>query len=562
MQFIIHPKFFTQLQKNLLEDYRPIHSSEKFKFLVIDNNRIQNLLKNKILNENNFENDYKYYLDYGLVFILKENSIEIYNDIFGAYPLFVCSENDSIKISNDPDFSKIKELNELAVIELIHFNHFLGDNTLDLNTKRITCGVKITLTPHDLQIIEVYNWDSFLSDLKDFHLDISPFKQLSNSILQSINSQKKISLTLTGGFDSRMLLGNLLSENLDFDTVTWGIEKSSQTEIANEVASFFNIKHRIIYLEEDFEKNIDNYLTDILFKGSGLPFITDIPPFLHMCTKLEKGQNLISGFMGSEIIRGPSYSSEVTLTKFAAEIQLCESEQDIRNLILSFQKENQIIRDEIIFKNLDLLINRYKKYSRINNVRENRNSNIFNYLFYEKYPKIFGLIIQMHHLKGINVINPYMDLNFIFSCLKRNDSLKSFTPFQNSWFNNFTLYRFYAIEIKENYPKLLKTKLDRGYKIIDLITLSGFLKLIPLQFYRKWKKKQLNQPLVVNSFGWFFPYISKLEIKNNELKNILTFVFTQSFKNTKSSSNSNLQKIKIQLIVALTLKLQGKIIKK
>jgi folate-dependent phosphoribosylglycinamide formyltransferase PurN len=52
-------------------------------------------------------------------------------------------------------------------------------------------------------------------------------------------------------------------------------------------------------------------------------------------------------------------------------------------------------------------------------------------------------------------------------------------------------------EIKENYPKLLKTKLDRGYKIIDLITLSGFLKLIPLQFYRKWKKKQLNQPHLI-----------------------------------------------------------------
>ena len=57
--------------------------------------------------------------------------------------------------------------------------------------------------------------------------------------------------------------------------------------------------------------------------------------------------------MGSEIIRGPSYSSEVTLTKFAASIQLCESKQEIKQKLLDFQNEFKVISDEFLLKNLD-----------------------------------------------------------------------------------------------------------------------------------------------------------------------------------------------------------------
>jgi hypothetical protein len=274
-----------------------------------------------------------------------------------------------------------------------------------------------------------------------------------------------------------------------------------------------------------------------------------------MCSKLSINQNLISGFMGSEIIRGPSYSSEVTLTKFAAQIQLCNSREEIKNLVIQFQKEIKIINDDFVFSNIDLIVDNYFPYSKCS-LKSEKNENVFKYLFREKYAKIYGLIIQLHFSYHLNLINPFMDFKFILKTLQQNKAIAKFNPYQNNWFMNFKLYRFYAKEIKEHYPKILNTKLDRGYKLNDLISVKGNLKLIPLQLKRKWNKKSKKNGRVVDSFMWYFIKIKKIELTNNELKSLVSSNYIKSFDDKKAT---NLEKIKIQLIVALNLKLNDKI---
>ena len=102
--------------------------------------------------------------------------------------------------------------------------------------------------------------------------------------------------------------------------MTWGQEGNLQTSTAEKISQQYNIVHKDIKLDASFQSEMNQYLEEIITTGSESPFAIDIPQFIHMCKALDKGTNLISGFMGSEIIRGPSYSSQVTLMKFAADI--------------------------------------------------------------------------------------------------------------------------------------------------------------------------------------------------------------------------------------------------
>ena len=231
---------------------------------------------------------------------------------------------------------------------------------------------------------------------------------------------------------------------------------------------------------------------------------------------------------------------------------------EIKQKILDFQKEFQVISDDFVHANMDLIVENYVVYSRIGLDSNSKNLNIFKYLFREKYPKIFGHIIKLHQSNGINTINPYLDFKFIVSSLRYNLALNKMNPYENNWYQNFVLYRFYAKMLKENYPSLLKTKLDRGYQLIDLITFVGFIKIIPYQFYRKWKKKNVKPKIVVDSFNWFYRYIRILEIKDIELKELIEIDFIQKFRNNNSNLKAR-EKILIQHILGLNEKISNKV---
>jgi len=353
-----------------------------------------------------------------------------------------------------------------------------------------------------------------------------------------------------------LLFALLRSKSEKFSTITWGAAKNTKTSRAKEIASEFKIKHQEIELGETFIREVPRFLDYILLNGSETPFITDIPQFLYMCEKLKNETDLICGFMGSEIVRGPSYSSQVTLTKFAADIGLATSKEEIKTIIQEFNKRFPYISEEYIERNMERLIDDYKVYSKINISTNHKNANIFKYLFYEKFPKIYGPIICFHHNLNVNLINPYMDFKFIVKTLKENNALNEMTPYENGSLNNFYSYRFYAKEIKKIFPALLHTKMDRGYKLKDLISPFGIMKLIPYQVYRKFKKKNIAPIKVVDSNLWFSEMIQKnLEINTEELKNVLNYTFINESR-SKISTKTDLDKIKFQLILGLLMKIK------
>jgi hypothetical protein len=528
------------------------YQSENAVIWVLDNQRVYNLFKSGVLNISNFEKEYYKYLDYGLVIIAQDNCIWMYNDIYGAYGLY---RNDST-ICNFFSWQDDSAIDELALIQTIHFNHVLGKHTLLQNDERLPGGSKIVISASKLTASRLLDWDA-LVNLFQKHKDDSPEEHLENCLHESINNKGKLSLTLTGGYDSRMLLSLMLRKKLSFDTVTWGMANNLQASTAKELSHRFGIQHHDFILSDKFFREIERYFEKIIAFSNETTFITDVPQFLFMCEQLSTSTNLVCGFMGSEIIRGPSYSSQVTLTKFAADICLSVSEDEIRNHILAFQRNYPFIKDSVIERNMDQLVHEYCDYAQLTTQRNFRNSNIFKYLFFEKYAKIYGHLIKCHYEYGINLINPYMDFRFIAGAFARNKALSELTPFRNSFINNFFLYRFYAKSIAKLYPPLLNTKMDRGYLLKDLVTLPGLMKLIPLQVYRKYRKKKGKVVKVVDAYSWYEQIINReLAGALPELENYFDYTFLHSKLKNPEQMNG-LDKIKMQFILALHAKINA-----
>lgn len=559
MRFEINLK--NSFSENRLElektfDFFTIKTGENV--FVMNNVRVEQHFKSNKINLQNIVSILPHYLEYGLVIIIDKinESITIFNDIYGAFPLFLETNENSKIIKNSFQFDPNKTLNKLAIVQLLHFNHLLGKNTLNIETEKISGGQKIIVDKKGYSIIDFFTWNDYVNEIQK-GIKVETRVLMNAAINESLKSKTNPILTLTGGFDSRLLLGLLLQQKSKFSTITWGAPNNNQTSRAQEISSEFKIDHTNINLDEHFKNEVPRILNYILKNGTENPFITDIPQFIYMCEKLDKNSDLISGFMGSEIIRGPSYSSQVTLTKFAADIGLSTSKEEIKELILKFNAQFPYISQSFIDQNMNELIEEYSSYSKIGLVNTNqKNSNIFKYLFYEKYPKIYGPIIRFHHDLNINLINPYLDFTFIVKTLRENKALSEMTPYENGSLNNFYSYRFYAKEMKKIFPGLLHTKMDRGYKLKDLISTFGIMKLIPYQVYRKFKNKNIPQIKVVDSNSWYAELIqNNVEINQQELKHVLNSTYINENR-SKINTMTDLDKIKFQLILGLLKKMK------
>lgn len=476
-------------------------------FNLIGNNSIQTLLfKGSSTNKNLFSmgnlrevqcvSDVFYNFDYGIAILIRENEIIIFNDRFGAYPLFINKDIDGIQIVDNLNYlSKeiLKEYDELSIVDYYLFHHVVGQNTLHQNIKRIPghsmikidndCNIEVKKNPADYGIFGVDK--------------ISDSLALSNQLSLG-KSNHKTFLTLTGGYDSRLLLSLLLSENADFETLTWGIKGNLQTEVAKELSKNFNLIHHEIELGNDFTVKIPQYIRQIFEKTPDSPFILDMPQFIYYSDLIAEkygAVDIVTGFMGSELLRGPSYSSEVLLTKFVADLYRTKDDEQLKKLILDKLINSKLFKTEFVYDNINSLAERYVLYSSVGYENLNSDGQV-DYLLKEKYGKLYGQIIRLHN-DSINLINPYLNAHFVSNQTSRKFNNK--TLYYNSKLLNFLSYRYYAQLINEIYPELLETKVDKGgFKLKDLLTIMGIVKI----FYHKYfldkksvKRKKYSPPI-------------------------------------------------------------------
>ncbi len=305
-------------------------------------------------------------ITYGIFNVIQINGrdIKIVNDLFGGIPSYYYHDDDffiySTKIK--PIISRLKDLNKSITKDKDAINlskeigYFIEDYTYVKEIKRVLAATEIIIKNNKLTQ-KRYHLPVIV---KEKYSDKELFKRLNKDfsmIFSEVN--KDIGLFLSGGLDSRLILGHMLRNNVDATSITFGFDTSSEITIAKKIAQITNIK--LVKKEFTVNEIIPCIKIDaVLREGFGV----NRSSFVHLFKETiinNKIHYLFNGFLGDAVLGG-SY-----LTRKTSSIK-----ELIKELLAGFHVS--IPENEIVLKASKFIINRTFKYK--NKANYNRNNQI------------------------------------------------------------------------------------------------------------------------------------------------------------------------------------------
>lgn len=484
------------------------------------------LIKSELYNSKNKSETFKKIagkISKGVLFYVDKNEkqIETYSDVFGYTSLFFSSNPKYFFLSNS--FSELTfrptNFSQEAILDLFLFHHLTSGSTPVKEIKRLKGGHKLIIQQSGLNQAPsqsvVYHFQSIFDPA--IHKIENAADFLHSEIESNLNFKLPIFLTLTGGFDSRALLAVMSKSNYNFETITWGAEGNLQNIVSKEVSNQFGIKHNDLFLSKHFLENIGKLSQRVIKLNPDNPMLLDMPQFVYLGDSFP-GSNLITGFMGSEIIRGPTISSQTTFTAVAAQLALSNSLDEFGDKLSNFLTSTELFNHDSLKSILPGYLNKFKHYFRNGSYIGQR---ALEFLFYEKFARLYGSIENLHH-DSQKIINPYLNQDFISTILNSKSSILNYDIFKTSAFDHFIFYKTYANIIKHSNPLVLNSKVDRGYRVKDLIRFTGY----PYLLYAHLKKRtgtKINYPKTLDYSEWMKDMIQK-DLENSYLFEIPLFI--------------------------------------
>ncbi|MGK9368359.1 asparagine synthase-related protein [Melioribacter sp. Ez-97] len=167
------------------------------------------------------------------------------------------------------------------------------------NVIRLVAGKSATINRQTLEIkLNEYNWLPDSNEIADVEL-------LFESELKSVTTfplfQNNVSLSLSGGLDSRVLFSILLNTHeKKWDVHSFGLVNHPDSQIAKEISQTFGIEHRQFYNPnaDNLIAELEKYLLQTIINTSALSYLQ-----LRHYSLLNETQNIIIDGAFGEIYR-------------------------------------------------------------------------------------------------------------------------------------------------------------------------------------------------------------------------------------------------------------------
>lgn len=476
------------------------------------------ITKKRIINEiDHLTNGY-------IILIEKKNkNIYLYNDIFGFYHVFYLKNNSNIVISNRFDElikKSKKELDYYSFLDVILFNYTLIDRTTLIDVKRIKGGSITKINEKKSFTTEVnYNYADIFNQTQSIKLDeIQLSHYLKNALKNNLASNENNILTMTAGFDSRIILSLLCNQKLIFESITFGQKGNIEIETIKPFIDNYSSHHKLIELDSQYINNIERTLSNYIKYTLDSPISLDLPHYLYIKDCI-KPSNFITGFMGGEMLSGQSIGAQITFTEFAGFLLTSKNGHDFEKIVLNNIKILQVINIDFLTTFITDYIYTLNEY-----FYEAGQKNFLRFLINEKYAKFFGAINKVFKNHS-NIVTPFMDKSVLDIILNSNLSFLIKEPFQKKPIVNFKVKSLQARIVSNCCSGLSKTKLDRLYSINDLSNYYRFPQVALGYFkshYLKSNKKNYPKPLDYDN--WYRKkIINDIDnIKNPKIMNLIT----------------------------------------
>lgn len=352
-----------------------------------------------------------------VLIIFDANKFFIFNDRHSVKKYFIYEKNENFFISNSlkiisDNFSLSLDKENVALFSLI--SHFINGHTL---FKNVTTGRPAEIIEFDAgQLNRSYYWQprNILKNRKIKKRIVSDYaqqwKRVINGYLTYLKP-KAISLTLTGGNDSRMVLSALLSINSKFHAFTFGNPRSNDGVISEAIRHSANISHSNYFTENATSEWFRIHAEHIISFGNSLVNIHRAHRNDAAAAEINshpETEMLFTGLVGGEYLKEPGYNN-LTIPVLFESFLMVMSESDRLKII-----ENMLQEKGVRINNVDIqaIIKRIQEFLDYGNgLSEAEKKFVYTYLFYgcshhTQDSNVFG-----HHIRY--VVNPFMDIDFL-----------------------------------------------------------------------------------------------------------------------------------------------------
>jgi asparagine synthetase B (glutamine-hydrolysing) len=435
-----------------------------------------------------------------VVYEEKTDTVLLFNDRLGYLPLFFLETGSCFLFS-----SKIESILASGLMPYIRFDHAtfaehllfnypISENTYIQNISTLTNATKFKFSKGKIHRKKYWGMESFF-DRKSINYRDS-IESLNSGLKYALNKATarydgSINFSLTGGWDSRVVLSYLLPEFLQrLNTYSFGAANSSDILIPQEIAIKEKIKYTPYILDEEYLK--ESFLQQALdtIKLSNGTRGYKRAHYLYAISKISKISGLVvTGIFGDEVFKVAQAAGGEVLSRNT--INFLESDFNVLQLLESLSQHNLFNYQRLEKKDMLPILNE-------------RLQHVCDYMshFDSISQKYYVLRFEYNLRKYFgHEANSYNDFVLGFSPFIDHDFLEVFskteffgTRFQ---FNTNSLRlkkqttRLYYEITNANYPALTRYNSGRGYSMADVSTLYGQFKILYSKYFNK-KRRNMD----------------------------------------------------------------------
>ncbi|MBU0472535.1 MAG: hypothetical protein KKF62_00070 [Bacteroidetes bacterium] len=209
-----------------------------------------------------------------VIIIVEDTKVEIFTDKLGLRDIYIRELDDRIIFS-----TKIKLLTYFGNLE-INFAEFssrwllfnqISQESVFKDCKRLVAGKSASINI-DENCKVTYGYNNFEFSEKPF--DSAEYESRLTSLVNlNISKSEKLSLSLSGGMDSRVILSILLKNRKEFfETHSFGNPSHPDSQVAKQITDKLNIQHHQYNstndVVDDLIMDIENYTTETVVNNA------------------------------------------------------------------------------------------------------------------------------------------------------------------------------------------------------------------------------------------------------------------------------------------------------
>jgi hypothetical protein len=440
----------------------------------------------------------------------------LFNSHLGFLPLFYYHSDDYFIFS-----SKIEailasglmhqiEFDQCSLLEQLVFNYTISENTSIKNIKTLKNATCFKFNNSTVTKTSYWNLEELFqkkpeSEAKSFDL-IN--EGISHSISKILKNTNTINTSLTGGWDSRLILSYLEKVKDQIKLFSFGAINSPDIEIAKEVAIKERFKYTPILLDEDYlERDFIEIAKSTILRSSGTRNYKRTH-YLYSIEKIsEESDIFLSGIFGDEMLKIAKINPCSVISKYALELIAKDfNPESILSQIKNDQSLSFITSNSQVMEELEKrLVSIKSDVSHLSTIEEK----YYYFRLLINLPKYFGAEANSYNDYCYNY-SPFIDIDFLKNYFK-SSYCGLFYPYNSGALKlKRQTTKLYCRLISTNYPQLLAYKTDRGYSIKDTNSIIGMINIVNQLFLKS--KKQIDSFNTDNTTTLFKNQIEYLDI--------------------------------------------------